>query len=71
MAESPSSKISAIEIKTIAHTKLITRASFKLVFLPNQSATVDEDNELIDELNVDIAAESTPANNTPLNPIGK
>ena len=37
----------------------------------NQSETVDDASELIDELNVDIAADKTPASKRPFTPIGK
>ena len=42
-----------------------------LAFPPSQSLMVDEAKELIDELSVDIAADSIPANSNPFNPTGK
>ena len=71
MAESPSSKMSAIPMRTIAHTKLTIRDFFKSASPLNQSMIVEEAKELIDELNVDMAAERIPANSNPFTPMGK
>ena len=70
MAESPSSNNNAILIKTMPHTKLTNRENVISLLFLNQSVTVDEANEFIDELSVDIAADKTPASNIPRTPTG-
>ena len=65
-----SSNKKAKTIKTIPHKRLINLEAFKELFLSNISTTVDVVSELIDELNVDIAADIAPAKSKPLNPTG-
>ena len=60
----------AIPIRTAAQTALVFCAVFKSVSFLNQSRNVDEASEFMDELNVDMAADKTPASKSPLNPIG-
>ena len=58
-------------MRTTPQAKLMDCDFFTVADPFNQSVTVDEARELIDELNVDIAADKTPANNIPLMPTGK
>ena len=71
MAESLSSKISAIAIKIVAQNKLIHLEEDKDGLPLNRSIKVEEASAFIDELKVDIAADKIPANNKPFNPTGK
>ena len=71
MAESLSSNNNAIEISTTAHTKLIHLDWTKLIEFLYQSTATEDARELIEELNVDIAADNIPAISRPFNPIGK
>ena len=61
----------AIKISTAPQAKLTSLDIFMSLALCNQSETVDDASELIDELNVDIAADKTPASKRPFTPIGK
>ena len=66
MAVSLSSKNIAIAINTKAHAKLISLDNLNELILPFiQSIIVEEAKALIDELNVDIAADNTPVNKIP------
>ena len=49
MAESPSSNNNAILIKTMPHAKLTNRENVISLLFLNQSVTVDDANEFIDE----------------------
>ena len=69
--ETSQSIVIADNIKITVQKIAIYLEVFTDLILGNQSVSVDDDNELIDELNVDIAAESTPAMTIPLNPFGK
>ena len=71
IALSPSSNMSAIPMSTIAQIPLTIRDFFKSASPLNQSMIVEEAKELIDELNVDMAADRIPANNNPFTPMGK
>ena len=71
IASFPSSNNNAIPIKIAAQTRLTNRDNFNDFVFFTQSLIVDDASELIDELKVDIAEESTPANNSPFNPTGK
>ena len=66
MAESLSSKTSAMLISTKAQNRLISLENLKFDLPPNQSIIVEDARELIEELSVDIAAERIPASNNPL-----
>ena len=61
----------ATVIRMMAQNPLIIRANFKLSVPCIQSIMVEEDNALMDELSVDIAAARTPAIITPRTPIGR
>ena len=71
MAESLSSKTSAMLMRTKAQNRLISLENLKFDFPPNQSIIVEDARELIEELSVDIAAERIPASNNPLKPAGR
>ena len=71
MAESLSSKTSAMLIRTKAQNRLTSLENLKFEFPPNQSIIVEDARELIEELSVDIAAERIPASNNPLKPTGR
>jgi hypothetical protein len=66
-----SSKTEAININANAQKTLIALDSLILSSTSKISLSVEEDNELIDELSVDIAAERTPTSSIPLIPIGR
>ena len=68
-AESLSSNNSAILIKTVPQAKLTKREKVTSTLFSNQSVTVDDANEFIDELSVDIAADRTPASKIPRIPL--
>ena len=61
----------AIKISTAPQAKLTNLEKFMSLALCNQSEMVDDASELIDELNVDIAADKTPASKRPFTPTGK
>ncbi len=61
----------ADNIKIIVQIIATKREILTDLIFGNQSLSVDEDKELIDELKVDIAADNTPAITIPLKPIGK
>tara|TARA_Y100001936_G_C15699441_1_gene470149 strand:- start:8 stop:298 length:291 start_codon:yes stop_codon:yes gene_type:complete len=64
-------KIIAEEINIIVHPTATNLEILTEVILGSQSLIVDEDNEFIEELRVDMAADKTPAITMPLNPTGK
>ena len=71
MAESLSSNDNAIKISTTAQARLIHLDCTKLIEFLNQSTATEDAKELIEELNVDIAADNIPAISRPFNPVGK
>ena len=66
-----SSNTDAIKINANAQKTLIIFESFTSSFTPRTSLKVDDESELIDELRVDIAADSTPTSSIPLTPSGR
>tara|TARA_B100001750_G_C15102551_1_gene396147 strand:+ start:222 stop:506 length:285 start_codon:yes stop_codon:yes gene_type:complete len=71
IAESLSSKISAIPIRTDAQNRLTILEVFIDDLPPHQSTIVEDARELIEELRVDMAADNIPASNNPRSPVGK
>ena len=71
IAESLSSKISAIPIRTDAQNRLTIFEVLMDDLPPNQSTIVEEAREFIEELRVDMAADIIPASNKPRRPVGK
>tara|TARA_B100001750_G_C14915997_1_gene306925 strand:- start:110 stop:493 length:384 start_codon:yes stop_codon:yes gene_type:complete len=63
--------IKAMQVSSIVQNIAITLEVFNDLKAGNQSLTVEEVSEFMDELNVDIATERTPATTIPLKPIGK